>query len=1677
MPLITAFITFICLLFIFLSAIVTDGLLAILAARQTPHWFGGPYNVACLGLRWFGGISSGLGNALCPFTKCCHGLVKNTLRWFGNGLCDILVHIQLRYDAQMQQMIEGQKYLKSELSARDQTINARDTTIAADKHHHQSALEAKDAKITQKDRLLTAARKEKNELLAEVSRKDTELADEKAGSMGQRAEIRILEHKLAIHSGKLPFSHDALEKSDALGMPEEEKMALELVLYKKETDRLQRQTKHSELAGASYKRTVKANSDLKLERDQQQKESVILRNELNVERAKNVGLEKHVVELEEAVEDGVDQVSNLVQHQNELREKLGASQDQNVNQQRDLLHAQGMVTDTRDENERLQDLAADRLKQLGLAGSTNARLQVEIYGAENAKTELEGQLNGAMKTNTLLQGKVLGIQGQLDSTSEAKTQLESKVLDIQSQLDGTLKTKAQLESKVLNIQGQLNAAIKTKAQLESRVNDTQGKLNATKTQLLSQVHNVEANLDGAHKTNAKLLRQSEKDEKNKSKLKTALRKASLKLARLQKKMIKGRIVGFRKSTKASKEDRDGDWKDVPGSDNDDDGDNDDKGNSAPATTPSPSPPRPSTPPPSTPPPSTPPSSPSSCDDAPPSCGNALGPSGDDSILRPTGSDSSTASSEHPSLSPTQDNPSHLETPVAPKGNIEAPPEENVMRNTSNDESIAAPGLPTPSPAQDAAPSSVGNSTNDESPGATVDSCEIDGTNTLPMGSSGKPSPSPARDATPSSIGNFIDKKSPEATVKSCVGDDVSTVPIDSSDIPAPSPIQDATPENNRSSGAKIESREVNGASNVPVCSSANPSLPPAQDAALLSAGNSANDGSSGATVECHKEDVASNVPVGSSENSSPLLAQDAAPSSAGSSVSDKSLRATFGRRQGDSASTVPVNSSSPATITASPKTETSQSNGTPEPINPLRSTAAQCIVDPNLFANNAPSVGNPETSEPDDGSKSTTLPPSNKAEPFVNDHKATTTPSTGDVEASQANDISKPTTPLSATRDQCLFDIKSRIDSAPLASTEVQAGPIDAALVPLPESPTALPANLVRSQDFEERLQANYAQHGLPNIDDEGLGEGEREDLAREKLDGEDEEQEVDQGALDTHKDNVWRSEEEDVDMEDFDGNPPCVPAKPDEDNQQAPASRSNLDSQTCPAATDDDLDSLFEGDDSMDYLNEGDEINVDRDDEDFYGSHTTKSQEPTLAAGNDSENKPEVNVEMGEAGPLESNPDSSNAQGNAGPVATPQQAPSIPPSQLTAPTSAPASTSPEFGTMSPYSGYNYTAVLAKAGGEDPAPASSTSSQINPGSVPPAQPSTAPLYCPKPAFSTPSRNAPQTSSSTSQPASPFGLRLTPEERQRGPSGFRASPSPSALPWLNPRTTPTAPRSGSFFGAMAQSTNPPTTPSQPPSLSSSSSGSESEQPAATGSSSTADPSAPSTPAVPNGQSNSSMIPGLFQVTPCDYGKKIDTHVEPHIEPPTKERKIVPLKPRRRQMGQTGPSLPLPPGASNTTSNYSTIINSDGKKVEIPKDDDEFEDFVLNEVAKETEARDAPAANEAQAGSSNSQPPNPDSSTTDPPFASAEQMAVIQEIMHTLSQELKARLRATSWPEVQFRPRSPNYNPLETDFRFSYEEHMARFAQATAFDAQTGQPSNGANTGVRRIANTPPKKRKI
>jgi len=69
---------------------------------------------------------------------------------------------------------------------------------------------------------------------------------------------------------------------------------------------------------------------------------------------------------------------------------------------RDLLHARGIATDTRFQNERLQDLASDSLVQLRYAESTNSRAAGQDRGYESAKTELEGQLNGALKTNTKL---------------------------------------------------------------------------------------------------------------------------------------------------------------------------------------------------------------------------------------------------------------------------------------------------------------------------------------------------------------------------------------------------------------------------------------------------------------------------------------------------------------------------------------------------------------------------------------------------------------------------------------------------------------------------------------------------------------------------------------------------------------------------------------------------------------------------------------------------------------------------------------------------------------------------------------------------------------------------------------------------------------------------------------------------------------------------------------------------------------------------------------------------------------------------------------------------------------------------------------------------------------------------------------------------------------------------
>lgn len=75
-------------------------------------------------------------------------------------------------------------------------------------------------------------------------------------------------------------------------------MGLKLVLYKKEARGLQRQTKHSEHAAASYKRRVNTNEDLKSKRDQQQKKSMDFSIHLHIERAKSADLECSFIYIE-----------------------------------------------------------------------------------------------------------------------------------------------------------------------------------------------------------------------------------------------------------------------------------------------------------------------------------------------------------------------------------------------------------------------------------------------------------------------------------------------------------------------------------------------------------------------------------------------------------------------------------------------------------------------------------------------------------------------------------------------------------------------------------------------------------------------------------------------------------------------------------------------------------------------------------------------------------------------------------------------------------------------------------------------------------------------------------------------------------------------------------------------------------------------------------------------------------------------------------------------------------------------------------------------------------------------------------------------------------------------------------------------------------------------------------
>ncbi len=109
----------------------------------------------------------------------------------------------------------------------------------------------------------------------------------------------------------------ALEISNTLGMPERDKMALELTLYKKKTRGLQRQMKHSESAVASFERMVKVNQDLKSEHGEKQKESMNLRSDPYVERGKNAGPEGSIYKLKDFNDDarkGLPQEANRHGH-------------------------------------------------------------------------------------------------------------------------------------------------------------------------------------------------------------------------------------------------------------------------------------------------------------------------------------------------------------------------------------------------------------------------------------------------------------------------------------------------------------------------------------------------------------------------------------------------------------------------------------------------------------------------------------------------------------------------------------------------------------------------------------------------------------------------------------------------------------------------------------------------------------------------------------------------------------------------------------------------------------------------------------------------------------------------------------------------------------------------------------------------------------------------------------------------------------------------------------------------------------------------------------------------------------------------------------------------------------------------------------------------------------------
>lgn len=439
------------------------------------YWLAPPYQVLGITRYCLYGFYHAFQSGLSAILKCMHSQFDENAKHLEDQLNsrDVIIGSERRDNELALEAKDKQR--RRDVSAFFSLLIGKDNDIVA----LVKIILGLHKEIARKDTLLAGRDSRVEDLETQALKTEGETSKLLSKEREMQSTISNLECKLLIHTDS-PFAGSAIKDLKTLHMPETEKKELRSAHQKHKTRSLKKDIYHLKSVGERLR--VK-NVTLTAELNDEQTANAHLQSELSSEQSKNADLEKNLQVLQEALEAEQAKNASLEGNQQKVQEALTSEQAKNAGLEEDIRESGKALKDSQDQgskltqlNTLLQNAFQNKKRDAAKLDRRVSALQAIVVNKSRDAAKSQEQINNAIMRITSQQSQVRQMQRIVSTKGHHNRILANCYLDARKQLSNAEKTQSGLEGLLVGLETQLKGDRKAKSKLSATLKKAKARI-------------------------------------------------------------------------------------------------------------------------------------------------------------------------------------------------------------------------------------------------------------------------------------------------------------------------------------------------------------------------------------------------------------------------------------------------------------------------------------------------------------------------------------------------------------------------------------------------------------------------------------------------------------------------------------------------------------------------------------------------------------------------------------------------------------------------------------------------------------------------------------------------------------------------------------------------------------------------------------------------------------------------------------------------------------------------------------------------------------------------------------------------------------------------------------------------------------------------------------------------